>query len=238
MKKSVYILLISCSFLFAQTISCAQKTDKKTSPESSLSPLFLGNLNFDECDLCSGINYINDEEPLMTHTYLKSIKKVCMYAPKNIVDGDPRTAWVEGAEGRGISAEVIVPIPLDMNRPVEIWTGYGKSKSLFHANNRPKKIKISVLKEEEWRDWIDAHDMMGFSGGYGNFQRGRSTIVSLADVNGCQELAWPESSPRKHEDFPESYYRMDRQDRYIHEQAVKNESREPIKKTFWNLLIS
>ena len=192
--------------------------------ESDLQPLDPHRLNTlsDDCDLCPGFNYgegMGDEESPFTNTYLKS-KTTCVYAPKNTVDGDPKTAWVEGVKGIGIGAEIIIPKPFNPNNPVKIWAGYGKSNNLFYANNRPKKIKVSVLKAREAGDWVDPHDATGCSQlSFGGFKTVAFHTIDLQDVNGFQDLSLPSFRQEKYKDFPPKYYSMDWAERENHQEV-------------------
>ncbi|MCU0847357.1 MAG: hypothetical protein MUD12_05675 [Spirochaetes bacterium] len=71
-------------------------------------------------------------------------KWTCMYTALSLTDNDTSTAWVEGASDEGIGEIVIANV--SANKPVLIWAGLGKSEELFKANNRPKKIRVYLLK--------------------------------------------------------------------------------------------
>ncbi len=69
------------------------------------------------------------------------------YHSNYIVDGDPKTAWVEGVEGDGIGEWVQLPVTeLDATTEVRlrIQNGYQKSKNLYRANARPKIITVEL----------------------------------------------------------------------------------------------
>jgi len=84
---------------------------------------------------------------------------------KNASDYDEDfRAWVEGAEGDGLGEALTLtlskPAPLEA---IQIRPGFGKSKELFAANNRPKSLKITLngthtftagLKDEDLRQQI------------------------------------------------------------------------------------
>lgn len=69
----------------------------------------------------------------------------CMYAGGSAVDGNNATAWVEGVTGGG-KGELLVITQLDLSKKIEILSGFGKSQSLFAANNRPKAINIHIVR--------------------------------------------------------------------------------------------
>ena len=68
------------------------------------------------------------------------------YDVSNSRDFDLRTAWVEGVEGDGIGEK----ITYTFDYPAGYWTGllihngYGKSESVWAANNRIKTLRVSI----------------------------------------------------------------------------------------------
>lgn len=69
----------------------------------------------------------------------------CMYAGGSAVDGNKSTAWVEGVAGNG-AGEALMVTQLDLSSKVEILAGFGKSATLFAANNKPKTINVHIGK--------------------------------------------------------------------------------------------
>ncbi len=70
------------------------------------------------------------------------------YHPSYALDGDPKTAWVEGAEGLGVGASMTVPLsPIARARRLvlRVRNGYQKSKALFAANAAPKVVRLALL---------------------------------------------------------------------------------------------
>jgi hypothetical protein len=113
----------------------------------------------------------------------KSVKSnhtwTCMYSVESLRDGNPKTAWAEGAEGKGIGEIVISQI--NVSKKIEIWTGYGQSEELFKANGRPKEIKVYVLQANWWED------MQG-SVKYSKFAILKESTHTLEDKNAYQTL--------------------------------------------------
>lgn len=72
------------------------------------------------------------------------VKVIGKYSVMNLLDKDFSTAWVEGKQGDGITESVYIVIPEEC-KTINIFTGYGKNSSLYHKNNRPKKIKLSFF---------------------------------------------------------------------------------------------
>lgn len=69
------------------------------------------------------------------------------YHPTYVLDDDPKTAWVEGAEGDGVGESLTVRVSsLRQARAVRLvlTPGYQKSKDLFAANGFPTKVELVV----------------------------------------------------------------------------------------------
>jgi hypothetical protein len=69
------------------------------------------------------------------------------YHPAYILDGDPKTAWVEGVDGNGEGQTVTIPLSdLKSARAVRlrVFNGYQKSKNLLDANAAPKDVTVLV----------------------------------------------------------------------------------------------
>jgi hypothetical protein len=83
------------------------------------------------------------------------------YSVRNLLDGDPSTAWAEGAPGvAGEWIEFFIDPPLTMGF-VGIIPGYAKSAALYYANARPRTVTIViddrlpetvVLDDLSWED--------------------------------------------------------------------------------------
>jgi hypothetical protein len=70
------------------------------------------------------------------------------YHPSYVLDDDPKTAWVEGAEGEGVGEALTIPVSnLASARAVRLvlFNGYQKSKALLSANAAPKQLTVTVL---------------------------------------------------------------------------------------------
>ncbi|MDQ2090070.1 NADase-type glycan-binding domain-containing protein [Marimonas arenosa] len=67
------------------------------------------------------------------------------YGPRNLSDGNPRTAWCEGERGPGIGETITLFI--DDGAPFRrllVANGYGKSPETFRKNGRPKLVEITT----------------------------------------------------------------------------------------------
>lgn len=112
------------------------------------------------------------------------VKWTCTYSAGNISDNDPKTAWVEGVKGYGVGEVIIVPC-LDLNKPVKIWSGYGKSESVYTTNSRPRKIRTVIIR-------ADPGSPSQYGKNYENLKVISEASVILSDKNGYQNLAIPE----------------------------------------------
>ena len=68
------------------------------------------------------------------------------YAPDNVVDGDIRTAWVEGVPGlaRGAQLRFRLPNRVPLAR-VRLVNGYAKSTAVLLDNAAPKTVLIEIV---------------------------------------------------------------------------------------------
>lgn len=74
------------------------------------------------------------------------------YHPTYVLDDDPSTAWVEGAEGDGVGQALTVKVSaLNKARALRlvITPGYQKSKSLFAANGTPTALEVVVRDAQD-----------------------------------------------------------------------------------------
>ena len=68
-----------------------------------------------------------------------------IYGPRGLADGDPRTAWCEGAQGHGIGESITIRI--DEGPPFRrliVRNGYGKSRRTYVRNGRIKTVVITA----------------------------------------------------------------------------------------------
>ena len=115
----------------------------------------------------------------------------CMYDATKAWDGKTNTAWSEGVKGPGIGEILLVYI--NISKKAEIWTGFGKSESLFKKNNRPKKVRLHLFKSTE-----GGPTQNGYS--YGNLKKVSTSEVTLKDVNKYQPLNLPKYTADKKEE--------------------------------------
>jgi len=66
------------------------------------------------------------------------------YSPRNLIDGDTTTAWIEGVEGFGLGEDVRLAVA-EIPRVIGIWPGYQRSQSIFLRNGRPARIRLAFI---------------------------------------------------------------------------------------------
>ena len=66
-----------------------------------------------------------------------------LYDIDNVFDNNDNTAWVEGTEGNGVGEWIQFDFDKEYKvARVDIISGYSKTKSIFKANNRIKKLEV------------------------------------------------------------------------------------------------
>lgn len=108
----------------------------------------------------------------------------CAYSAQRAFDGDPRTAWCEGAKDDGVGEVLVAPV--EPGKPVKIWAGVGRSPALFAANHRPRKVRVTLIEAE-----VSAVHQSGT--GFAHLKAVAQREVELADKNGWQKLPLPEA---------------------------------------------
>ena len=89
------------------------------------------------------------------------------YHPSYVLDDDPKTAWVEGADGEGVGESLSIPVSnLASARAVRlvVFNGYQKTQGLLSANAAPKQLTVTVLdpgKGESARQQLTLERKMG-----------------------------------------------------------------------------
>ena len=87
-----------------------------------------------------------------------------IYGPRNLTDGNDKTAWVEGSDGQGLGEFVV--LEFDSARAIRgltIRNGYDKSPDIFTKNSRVKDIELrfssgdsieATLKDEPGAQYV------------------------------------------------------------------------------------
>ncbi len=95
------------------------------------------------------------------------------YKPENAIDGNKHTAWSEGDSGNGIGEWLKFGFDTPKKlKAVNIIAGYTKTETIYKANNRVKKVKIS-------------------------FSDGKSQTALLKDVYDFQRILIDRDTPTK-----------------------------------------
>ncbi len=107
------------------------------------------------------------------------------YPSINLFDGLFKTCWIAGNSKTDVNFSLYMKVPkkIDLNTLIiNIFSGYGKSKSLYKANARPKKIRISLyrgLQQEGLSTEVSNLYMIKFF---------TSRLISLKDSFGVQSF--------------------------------------------------
>ena len=75
-------------------------------------------------------------------------QKEKVYPSSNLFDGDLTTCWVSGFAKANKNAALYIRLPddIDLNEVIlNIFSGDGRSRELFYADARPKKINLSLF---------------------------------------------------------------------------------------------
>ncbi|AUP80729.1 NADase-type glycan-binding domain-containing protein [Flavivirga eckloniae] len=72
------------------------------------------------------------------------------YKKANLLDKDPKTAWVEGVKGNGIGEKIRFSFDMGTHPDVITFTpGYFNTEDTWYKNNRVSKFKIKFLTIED-----------------------------------------------------------------------------------------
>ena len=81
------------------------------------------------------------------------------YSPSVLTDGDPTTAWNEGADGDGIGETVTFTLKQKSKvTSTSIYNGYDKSYSIYYRNNRVKSCYFIFDDGKEFRTLNDYYN--------------------------------------------------------------------------------
>jgi hypothetical protein len=85
------------------------------------------------------------KEPEDEWTYLQALSEwETMYAADKAADGDPATAWCEGAAGNGPGEALALRV--DPGCSYAIFGGFGKNEDVWRRNARPKDVLVTLLR--------------------------------------------------------------------------------------------
>lgn len=96
------------------------------------------------------------------------VEPACTHSADRIIDGQMRTAWVEGAEGQGYGESVTIEFDsICAVSQISIASGYQLDETRYTINSRPKQLELI-------------------------FSNGDSVILSLEDTMGIQNFTFIE----------------------------------------------
>ena len=104
------------------------------------------------------------DEAKMSSSYL--VEDDTGFYPFKAIDGDEKTAWVEGVSGSGIGewiSNIYGGLYLSKNKnyeKIKIFNGFGANEDLWAKNNRVKKLKIIYPNNQE--QIINLEDVFGY----------------------------------------------------------------------------
>jgi hypothetical protein len=112
------------------------------------------------------------------------------YGSTNLGDSNPKTCWAEGSESDGIGEYILMTIPENITS-LKIRNGYQKDESIYNANNRPKKLELTLYATYEPSGYVtETHN------GFFISEPLSTTKIEVADKFGLQEIntgfKWPE----------------------------------------------
>ncbi len=107
------------------------------------------------------------------------------YPPAQLFDADFSTCWVSHIRERSDYPSVFVALPENLTKytTLNIFSGYGKSESLYLKNSRPKEIQISFYTAFVPDGYVSEHGLLCKA-----FQFPHHETVILKDTFGIQSI--------------------------------------------------
>lgn len=104
------------------------------------------------------------------------------HVPEFAMDGDLKTAWVEGVEGQGMGETITFDFKEECKiNGIVIYAGYQKSTSLYEKNSRPAMINITFsdgsMKELKLQDIMEVQKLL-----FEQPKIAKSISVTISDV--------------------------------------------------------
>lgn len=131
---------------------------------SSLTPFFMGELQEDTIPTES--LRVDSITKISASSYLEESTK--SYYPNNILNCNLGTPWVEGVSGNGIGEKITLTCPKSRGMLISIGYVSLEKPYLYKKNSRPKKLKITLVKN------------------------GKSCFVDLQDTPNPQVFVYPD----------------------------------------------
>ncbi|HFI0394587.1 TPA: DUF805 domain-containing protein [Streptococcus suis] len=93
-------------------------------------------------------------------SYLSEPQHHLEHLPKNVIDGDRTTAWVEDVSGQGIQESITLTLDGVYNiSQMSIYSGYQLSDDIYYKNSRPARIRLT-FSDNSYQE-LDINDQMG-----------------------------------------------------------------------------
>ncbi|HFI0237113.1 TPA: DUF805 domain-containing protein [Streptococcus suis] len=93
-------------------------------------------------------------------SYLSEPQHHLEHLPKNVIDGDRTTAWVENVNGQGIQESITLTLDGVYNiSQMSIYSGYQLSDDIYYKNSRPARIRLT-FSDNSYQE-LDINDQMG-----------------------------------------------------------------------------
>lgn len=103
------------------------------------------------------------------------------YPPSNLFDGDFKTCWVNGSEKRKHNSILYFRIPELNDLKMNIFSGYGKTRTLYYQNARPAKIRLTLYAAMNPEGYVTENAIL-----YKAYPFPREQVIVLADSFGIQ----------------------------------------------------
>ncbi len=114
--------------------------------------------------------------------------EVSRYDPGKALDGDPATAWVEGAPGPGIGEFIVLGLT-HYPEALGFINGFARDRNLFAGNNRVKELNVRIYTAVNISgfatEWVTFYDALPVA---------PAQTVRLADTMEAQRVELPLSS--------------------------------------------
>lgn len=111
-----------------------------------------------------------------------SSSDLAKYPPSQLFDGSYKSCWVAGASSDKKNPVVYVRMPKE-TQSLNLYPGYGKSKSLYYQNARPREIRLSIYAGINPEGYVSEIATI-----YKSQKFEKQQVVSLADTPKIQHI--------------------------------------------------
>ena len=132
-----YVLLVMFFTIIFPTVNTVSAQENKEIKEIYL---------HDKSDFMPGFSYVEFNSSDIKDYF--NAEKSSKYPSINLFDGYLKTCWITGNTKTNKTSLLYIKVNknIDIDKIIlNIFSGYGKSQTLFNANARPKQIKVSVF---------------------------------------------------------------------------------------------